>query len=80
MGVNTAGQEITDPEEWCMAFGEDQGDYDNLMGMVNQCSEEEKDSIYEILGCPQKDCFNGRGDLAQHLSRLTEDDYVRIKE
>ena len=33
MGVNTAGQAIEDPEEFCLAFGESQEDYNKVMEM-----------------------------------------------
>ena len=43
---------------------------------------EEKTKLYDLLKCKQPDgsstAFDSRGDLAQHMSRLTEEDYGRI--
>ena len=84
MGVNTAGELIEDPEEFCMAFGEDQQYFNQMMGIISKATEEEKDQLYNLLQCNQMNgqtsVFNSKGDLAQFMSTLTEDDYERIVE
>ena len=52
--------------------------------MHQAANAEEKNRLYELLGCNQEEgsitVFNSRGDLSQHMSRLTEEDYTRIVE
>ena len=49
--------------------------------MLQEATPAEKTRLYELLGCNQggeSTVFNSRGDLSQHMSRLTEEDHVRI--
>ena len=81
MGINEAGTDIEDPEEFCLTFGEHEEDFVKLKAMLNVATDEEKTRLYALLGCNQvgeATVFNTRGDLSQHMSRLTEEDYGRI--
>ena len=84
MGVNTAGTEITDCEEFCLTFGENAEDFNKVKTMLETATPEEKGKIYQLIGCNNVEgeptAFNSQGDLAQHMSRLTEEDYERIVE
>ena len=83
MGINEAGTEIEDPEEFCLTFGEHEEDFVKVKAMLQAATPAEKTRLYELLGCNQggeSTVFNSRGDLSQHMSRLTGEDYARIVE
>ena len=81
MGTNEAGTEIEDPCDFCLTFGEHEEDFAKVKAMFEVANAEEKARLYELLGCNQggeSTVFNSRGDLNQHMSRLTGEDYARI--
>ena len=76
-GLDEAGSVITDAKDFCMIFGEDQQDFENVKNKYDQASAEEKERIHQLLECDEQ-AFSSIRALASHLSELQEDDFERI--
>ena len=67
-----------------MNFGDDQEDFDKMMEMFEQATEEEKVRLYTLIGCNRPDgqvtAFNSRALFAEHMATRYEEDFDRIVE
>ena len=48
-GLHNAGTTITDPTDWCMAFAENEEEYNQIKAVFDSCTDEQKDGIHELL-------------------------------
>ena len=76
-GLDEPDSVITDAKDFCMTFGEDQQDFENVKNKYDQASAEEKERIHQLLECDEQ-AFSSIRALASHLSELQEDDFERI--
>ena len=79
-GLDTAGSTITDAQQWCNHFAEDDADYARITELYAGCSDEEKTQINELFIDQSGDCFKGREHMVSHFAGLDGEDMQGIKD
>ena len=79
-GLHSAGTTITDPTDWCMAYADNDEDYNRMKAVYESCTDQQKGEICELLSDEGGMCFDNRERMQSHFSGLGDEDFVNIKQ
>ena len=73
----SAGEEITDPTEFCRTFGQEDDHFEMMKQLYDGSSDEDKEWLHSILFCDSRS-FADKNAFQSHMNNLNEDDYEEV--